>query len=185
MLRIWKIELAWSCYIAIAKASSFLLRGKGFAHHARLVISQLEHLNNDLQEYGKDIKGYLQLFASSTAATEFLPHVLNHYLTAHPDVNVDLREKPSSDFVRAVGDGQADLGIISGRTRTEGLEVRRYREDRLVLVIPKDHALAACHKVEFADALSYDHIGVSSMQFILRLPWPGVFPTQRVFGIGI
>src|SRR6516225_3379982 len=70
--------------------------GQALAHHARMVLSQLEHLNNDLQEYARGVKGHLRVSASATAVAEFLPRVLARYLAAHPDVNIDLRERLSS-----------------------------------------------------------------------------------------
>jgi len=134
--------------------------GQAFAHHARLVLHQLEHLRGDLQEYAQGVKGHLRVFASTTAITEFLPAVLRTYLSTHPDVNVDLRERLSSDIVRAVSEGKTDIGIVSGNVRTEGLEVVPYREDRLVLAVPPGHALAKRKAVPFADTLEYDHIGL-------------------------
>lgn len=132
--------------------------GQALAHHARLVVGQLEHLRNDLQEYSSGIKGHLRVFASTTAITDFLPAVLSRYLTTHPDVNVDLRERGSGDIVRAVSDGHTDIGIVSGRVRTEGLESMPYREDRLVLVVPANHPLTQQPTVAFADTLQYEHV---------------------------
>src|SRR2546423_7157614 len=132
--------------------------GQAFAHHARLVLLQRDHLRSDLQEYAKGIKGHLRVFASTTAITEFLPAVLSRYLATHPDVSVDLRERLSSDIVRAVGEGQTDIGIVSGSVRTEGLEVMPYREDRLVLAVPARHAMAARRSVLFAETLGLDHV---------------------------
>ena len=134
--------------------------GQAFVQHARLVLGQLEHLRSDMQEYGQGVKGHLRVFASITAIAEFLPPALSDFLASHPDVNIDLRERPSSDVVRAVSEGQADMGIVSGPVRTEGLEVLPYRSDRLVLVVPQHHALAARAGIAFAATLDYDHIGL-------------------------
>jgi len=134
--------------------------GQAFAHHARLVLSQLQHLNNDLREYGRGIRGHLRLFASTTAVTEFLPKVLSRYLATHPDVSIDLKERLSVDIVRAVSEGHADIGIVSGAARTEALEVQAYREDKLVLVVAAEHDLANEDGVLFATPLDYEHIGL-------------------------
>jgi DNA-binding transcriptional LysR family regulator len=135
--------------------------GEALAHHARLVLGQMAHLVNDMQQYGRGIKGHLRVFANTTAVTEFVPKVLGTYLATHPDVNVDLREKLSIDIVHAVSDGLADLGIVSDTARTEGLEVRAYRDDRLVLVAPAGHALAQQQdEVGFAEVLDFDHVGL-------------------------
>jgi DNA-binding transcriptional LysR family regulator len=134
--------------------------GQAFAHHARLVLLQLDHLRSDLHEYAQGIKGHLRVYASTTAITEFLPAVLSRYLATHPDVSVDLRERLSSDIVRAVGEGQTDIGIVSGSVRAQGLEVIPYREDRLVLAVPAGHALASRRSVAFSETLALPHVGL-------------------------
>jgi DNA-binding transcriptional LysR family regulator len=134
--------------------------GQAFVHHARLVLGQLERLRGDLQEYAKGIKGHLRVWASATAMGEFLPPVLQTYLRQHPDVNIDLRERLSHDIVRSVGEGKIDVGIVSGYERTEALQVIPYRRDRLVLVVPRGHALTAQSATSFADTLGFDQIGL-------------------------
>jgi DNA-binding transcriptional LysR family regulator len=159
------------------------LPGQAFVHHARLVLGQLEHLSGDLQEYAKGIKGHLRVFANTTALGEFLPPVLRAYLLAHPDVNIDLRERLSGDIVRAVSDGQTDIGIVAGTVRTENLEVIPYRRDRLVLVVPRDHPMAALPSVAFVDTLELEHIGLhesSAIHAFLRQICSGLHRTIRL-----
>jgi hypothetical protein len=134
--------------------------GQAFVHHARLVLGQIEHLRGDLQSYAKGIKGHLRVFANTTALGEFLPPVLRDYLRTHPDVNIDLRERLSHDIVRAVTEGQTDIGIVAGAVRTENLETLPYRQDTLMLVVPRGHALAGGGAVAFADTLELDHVGL-------------------------
>jgi DNA-binding transcriptional LysR family regulator len=134
--------------------------GQAFVHHARLVLGQIEHLRGDLQSFAKGIKGHLRVFANTTALGEFLPPVLRDYLRTHPDVNIDLRERLSHDIVRAVTEGQTDIGIVAGAVRTENLETLPYRQDTLLLVVPRGHALAGGAPVAFADTLNLDHVGL-------------------------
>lgn len=134
--------------------------GQALVHHAREVLSQIEQLRGDMQEYARGIKGHLRVFANTTALGEFLPPVLRAYLTSHPDVNVDLRERLSHDIVRAVSEGQTDIGIVAGTVRTENLQTIAYRKDRLALVVPADHELAAAGQVDFVQTLELDHVGL-------------------------
>ena len=131
------------------------LPGQAFVHHARLVLGQLEHLSGDLQEYAKGIKGHLRVFANTTALGEFLPPVLRAYLLAHP----------------------------AGTVRTENLEVIPYRRDRLVLVVPRDHPMAALPSVAFVDTLELEHIGLhesSAIHAFLRQICSGLHRTIRL-----
>jgi DNA-binding transcriptional LysR family regulator len=134
--------------------------GQALVHHARLVLGQIESLRGDLQEYAKGIKGHLRVFANTTALGEFLPPVLRTYLLSHPDVNIDLKERLSHDIVRAVTEGQIDIGIVAGHVRTENLEVLAYRQDRLALVVPAGHPLAGAESIAFEQTLDFDHIGL-------------------------
>ena len=134
--------------------------GQALVHHARLVLGQIENLRGDMQEYAKGVKGHLRVFANTTALGEFLPPVLRTYLLSHPDVNVDLKERLSHDIVRAVTEGQTDIGIVAGHVRTENLEVIPYRQDRLALVVPIGHALDQAQAIDFEQTLGFDHIGL-------------------------
>lgn len=134
--------------------------GQAFLHHARQVLAQLENLRGDLQEYAQGVKGHVRIFANTTAITEFLPETLRRFLVTHPDVNVDLREQLSHDIVRAVSEGTADIGIVAGDVRTEGLHVVPYRKDRLVLATALSHPLAQATEITFADTLDYDYIAL-------------------------
>ncbi len=140
--------------------------GQAFVHHARMVLGQIEHLRGDLQEYASGIKGHVRVFANTTALGEYLPPVLRKYLLQHPDVNIDLRERLSNDIIRAVTEGQTDIGIVAGLVRTEGLQTIPYRHDRLVLVVPHGHALSKLTEVAFVDTLAYDHVGLQESSAI-------------------
>lgn len=145
--------------------------GQALVHHARLVLAQLQILSGDLQEYAKGVKGHLRMFANTTSLSEYLPPVLKAYLLAHPEVSIDLREKLSHDTVRAVSEGQTDIGIVAGTVRTENLEVIPYRHDHLTLVVHKAHPLAQAASVDFLQTMELDHVCLSeasALQIFLR-----------------
>jgi DNA-binding transcriptional LysR family regulator len=134
--------------------------GQAFLHHARVVLSQLEQLRGDMQEYARGIKGHVRIFANTTATTEFLPNDLRNFLAEHPDVNVELRERLSHDVVRAVSEGTADIGIVAGNVRPESLEVMPYRSDRLILAVSESHPLAGKTSIPFEEATEFDFVGM-------------------------
>jgi DNA-binding transcriptional LysR family regulator len=140
--------------------------GEAFLRHARLVLRQIDHLRGDIHEYARGIKGQIRMVANTTAMTEFMPAVLSRYLSSHPDVTVELRERLSYLVVKAVSEGSADIGIVAGRPAASDLEYLPYREDRLVLVTPMDHPLAADGDVAFANTLTYEYVGLSEWSAI-------------------
>jgi len=140
--------------------------GQALLYHARLIVRQLDRLAGDLREFAQGIRGHVRLFANTTATTEFLPSALGAFLAANPDITVDLQETLSHEIVRAVAEGVADVGIIAGSVRTDGLQVLPYHRDRLVLAVPADHALARARAVDLFDTLDEEHVGLNAASAI-------------------
>ncbi|NYT60723.1 LysR family transcriptional regulator [Alcaligenaceae bacterium] len=140
--------------------------GEAFVRHARVVLRQLEHLRGDIQEYASGVKGRVRVYANTTAMNEFMPTILANYLAAHPDVNVELRERLSYLVVKAVADGTADIGITAQAGGGENIEFLPYRTDQLMLVTHQDHPLAASATVDFDETLGYDYVGLSEASAI-------------------
>ncbi len=72
-------------------------------------------------------KGNVRLLANTAAAAEFLPEPLAAYLAAHPEIDVDLEERPSHEIVAAVAGGLADAGIVADTVDLGGLEMPSVR----------------------------------------------------------
>jgi DNA-binding transcriptional LysR family regulator len=140
--------------------------GEAFLRHARLVLRQIDHLRGDIHEYARGIKGQVRMLANTTAMTEFMPAVLSRFLASHPDVTVELRERLSYLVIKAVSEGSADIGIVAGKSASSELEYIPYREDRLVLVAPADHALNERTEVAFSDTLAFEYVGLSEWSAI-------------------
>ena len=134
--------------------------GEAFLHHARGVLRQTEQLRAELREYGGGLRGHLRVFANTTAVTDFLPELLPDFLAAHPRVNIELQEKPNAEIARGVRDGLADLGIVAGDVDAGGLRAIHFSTDRLLLLVPRGHALARRRRVAFADTLAHDYVGM-------------------------
>ena len=140
------------------KGVTLTLAGQAFLHHAKLILSQVENLRSDIESYAASIRGHLRVAANPMAIMEFLPKLLQGYISSHPDVRLDLRELFSSEIIRWVTAGNSDIGIVLGNIRTENLEVLSCWDTRLCLVTPLDHPLAGLSKVSFADALQFDFV---------------------------
>ncbi len=135
--------------------------GRALLHHARLVTRQMEWMRGDLGEYAHGLKGHVRLLANTAAAVEFLPPLLAGFLVAHPNVDVDLDERPSIAVTQAVAEGLADLGVAADHADVTGLETYPFRTDRLVLVVPPGHSLAGHERLPFIEALGCDFIGLA------------------------
>jgi len=134
--------------------------GQAFIHHGRLVLQQLEHLRRDLLAWAEEGKGRVRIFANPGAVNEVMPSVLSAYLTTHSDINVELRERTTSEIVRAVTDGTADIGIVEGKVPGHELQTLPYCSERLVLATSRAHELARSRQISFEDTLGYDYVAL-------------------------
>ncbi|MBC5768414.1 LysR family transcriptional regulator [Ramlibacter albus] len=138
--------------------------GESLLHHARSVLVSLEKMQAELSEYADGVRGHVRIHANISAIVQFLPEDLGAFSKEHPQVKIDLEEHLSTEIVRAVQEGAADLGICSTAMVGSGheLQTRPYRRDELVLIVPRGHALARRKKIAFEDSLDYDHVGLHS-----------------------
>ncbi|MDR3481896.1 MAG: LysR family transcriptional regulator [Burkholderiaceae bacterium] len=136
--------------------------GETLAHHARLVLLQIEQMRGELGEYSTGLKTHIRLWANTAAMTEFLPAALAPFLASRPNVYVNLKERSSVEIVKAVSSGAADIGIVSDAIDRGSLQLSPFAVDRLVLVVPKDSPLAAHRRIAFRDIVEHDFVGLSA-----------------------
>jgi DNA-binding transcriptional LysR family regulator len=135
--------------------------GQALQRHAQRILADVDQLAADLSDHAAGVVGVVRLWANTSAVTQFLPTDLAAFIAAHPGIRIELHEKDSGDAVLAVLDGRADLGIFAERTPTLGLQMRPFRRDRLVLVVPRAHTLASRQRIAFADATEFEFVGLS------------------------
>lgn len=136
--------------------------GESLLHHARSVLFSLEKMQGELSEYADGVRGHVRVHASISATVQFLPEDLGAFIRQHPEIKIDLEEHLSTEVVRAVQEGAADLGICNIAHGTGELQTLPYRQDQLVLIAPKGHALLGQGPIHFAAALDYDQVGLHS-----------------------
>jgi len=134
--------------------------GESLLHHARSVLYSLEKMQGELSEYADGVRGHVRVHANISAIVQYLPEDLGVFSRAHEAIKVDLEEHLSSEVLRAVQEGAADLGICHLSEGSTELQSLPYRKDRLALVMPAGHPLAAHGAVALADTLDFDHVGL-------------------------
>ncbi|RZL84724.1 MAG: LysR family transcriptional regulator, partial [Variovorax sp.] len=117
--------------------------GESLLHHARSVLYSLEKMQGELSEYADGVRGHVRVHANISAIVQFLPEDLGVFTRAHEAIKIDLEEHLSSEVLRAVQEGAADLGICHVADGASDLQSLPYRRDRLALIVPAGHVLSA------------------------------------------
>ncbi|AEK62971.1 transcriptional regulator, LysR family [Collimonas fungivorans Ter331] len=125
------------------------------------MLAQMEQMRGELGEYSKGFKAHVRLWVNTVAMTEFLPKALAPFLAARPNIDVDLKERPSTDIVKAVSLGTADIGIISTTADHGSLQLFPFATDRLVLVAPRGDPLVKQKRIAFQHTAGRQFVGLS------------------------
>src|ERR1019366_10088321 len=87
--------------------------GESLLGHARIIIHNVEAMRGDLAAYASGAKASVHLLANTSGLSEHLPKALAAFLREHPDINVDVEERESTDIAAAIVAGAADLGFAA------------------------------------------------------------------------
>lgn len=134
--------------------------GEALLRQAREVLSALDRMRAELGSFGQGVQGSVHVMASPSVLAERLPDDVARFLAVQPAIRVTLAEHPSTDIVRMVRDGAADLGVIWDRADLSGLQVLPYGSDRLCVVLPPSHVLARRPRLRFEETLDHESVGV-------------------------
>ena len=136
--------------------------GEALVHHARTVMRQMADMHSELGLHAKAMRTAIRVAANTAAITEYLPAKLAVWMAENPRIDVELKERQSTDIARAVLRGFVEIGILSDAADTTGLERVPFAKDQLVLITAKHHRLASYKQVSFPDILQEQFIGLSA-----------------------
>ncbi|MFB4394566.1 MULTISPECIES: LysR substrate-binding domain-containing protein [unclassified Pseudomonas] len=149
-----------------AKGMGLTAAGETLLYYAKRILADVEKISIDVGEHLQGVRGYVRMLANISAIIEFLPEDLQAFMASHGQVRINLEERPSAGVVKGIVDGIADIGICSADTEIKGLHAVPYRQDQLVVVMRPEHSLAARARIEFSEALDFDHVGLHADSFI-------------------
>ena len=136
--------------------------GEALVHHARTILQQMAEMRSELGRHAKGLRATIRLLANTAAITEFLPERLAPWMAAHPQADVDLKERQSTEIARSVAAGYAEIGILSAAAGTQGLQLLRFAIDQLVVVAPRTSVFAEMAEVRLLDLVDQDFIGLAN-----------------------
>ena len=125
--------------------------GEVLMAHLGTLFDLLDRIGADMDAFASGVRGTVRLHANMSAVSGVLPEALAGFMPAHPGIRLLLEERYTADILHAVITGMADVGLVSGTIRAPGLVLRPWSTDRLVVVLPRGHALAARASLRFTE----------------------------------
>lgn len=142
--------------------------GQCLLDHARIVTQQVEAMRGDLGAFARGLGGSVHVLSNTAAFSEHLPRALASFLKVNPTITVDLEERESASIAEAIAAGSADIGIANDAALPDSVRAHPFRDDRLVLVVPKSDPLAARRRVRLHDVIDRPFVGLTRTSALQR-----------------
>jgi DNA-binding transcriptional LysR family regulator len=142
--------------------------GRAFVKRGMAILQELDNLLIELADARQGVVRHVHVCAGTAAITQFLPPLLAEYAALRPEVQVELEEQVSQQVVATVREGRADLGVFVAGPEVRGLDVRDFRRDELVLILPAGHRLVGRSALAFADTLDEHWISLNAGAAVLQ-----------------
>jgi DNA-binding transcriptional LysR family regulator len=136
--------------------------GENLLGHARVIVHNVETMRGDLTAFARGLRASVHLLTNTSGLSEYLPKALAAFLQDHPQVNIDVEERESTEIANAIAGGAADLGLAAEHALPESIERIAFSEDRLVLVAARHDELAGRRQIDFSEVVGRDFIGLTA-----------------------
>lgn len=157
-LRLFEERCGLSLFARHSDGMRMTPAGRLVLEASQRVLREAQQLKDTLAELNGEKRITLRLAASTVANSTFLPAALGPFLADYPEVDLQLTEHNSKDILRAVQDGEIEIGVYDGNLPTAGLLSLPFRDDKLVLLVPHEHPLASKRLARLREALSFPFV---------------------------
>ncbi|WP_286138078.1 LysR family transcriptional regulator [Polaromonas sp. C04] len=155
--------------------------GRAFVRRGVALLQEMDSLVDELADMRQGVARHIRMSAGTAAINQFLPPLLAHYAEVHPQIRIDVDEQVSEVVVKTVREGRTDVGVFVEGSDTSGLEVRDFRRDELVLVLPPRHRLAGRSPISFVDTLDEQWISLNAGAAMLQQQQQAALAAGRTF----
>jgi DNA-binding transcriptional LysR family regulator len=122
--------------------------GEAFLHDARVVLGDLEGAVATAQRIGSGQTGRLRVNFVGSALLSIVPGAVQRFRTARPNVEIQIRERPTVEQVRAVIAGTVDVGLVRPPfDERDELRAEVVLRERTVAALPTGHRLTELRRI--------------------------------------
>ena len=141
-------------HVALTEAGAVLL---GRARH---LLAEAQRAAQEVARVASGQSGVLTLGYTATASHRLLPELVPQFREHHPQVRLELLEMPSAQQPEAIAEGRIELGLVCAPLAAPGLVELPLVRERLLVVLPQGHSLAARRTVRPRDLDQQAYVGV-------------------------
>ncbi len=133
--------------------------GQRIYEAAKEILHTYEKLESELQEMKKVISGTIRISTIYSIGLHELPPYIKKFLHDYPSVNVRIEYRRSNLVYEDILHNAVDFGLVAFPQKLRQIENLPFRNDRLVLIMHPNHALAKSTEVDLKLLAGHKFIG--------------------------
>jgi len=133
------------------KAVRLTQAGEVFRAYAKRSMDEIDAGCSALAELEGLQRGVLRIGVTQSFVRRLMPPIFGEFLRRYPSIHLNVDEMTAPQIERRLADGVLDMGIAFAPTVLEDTELEPILEERLLLVIGRNHPLAARRRVRMAE----------------------------------
>jgi LysR family hca operon transcriptional activator len=138
--------------------------GRVFLDHARVALLQVEAAGEAARRAAQPARTSFAIGFLTGYEMDWLPAVMEILHAELPNTEVIIHSQDSPDLAAGLIRGKIDLAFLRPEKQAPGLKFRALRKDPLIVVMPRDHALAIRSSIRPQDIAGQTFIGVSPIR---------------------
>ena len=140
-----ELEAHFQCRLLdrLGKVTEPTRAGSILYDYAKRMLALKQETQSAILDFLGHTKGQLLIGGSSIPAGYILPRMMGAFKAAFPDVSILLTVGDNTgQIIRAVKDGELELGVVGAKTRDPDIIQEKLVEDEMKLVVPAGHEWA-------------------------------------------
>ena len=147
--------------------------GEAYAGGCRTVLSAIADLDTIMADFSSGQRGSLRLACTGSALTGRLPELLAKFAEKYPGIVLSIGETGAAKALLALDEGRADIAIVSDNYDFTRFEIRPFEDERVWVLAPPGHPLAARigprRAIAFETVLPHAIVGIHQAGSLDRL----------------
>ena len=142
-IRVLETDIGVQLFIRTKRTVELTQAGEVFSIQAQQLLNQARSAIQLAQRTAKGEVGKLTIGFTPTATYTILPKLLGRFQSLYPQVEVAMLELSTEAQVTALNCNEIDVGFLHPPIDSRGLELYHILSEEFVVVLPKQHCLAA------------------------------------------
>lgn len=153
-------ELGTALFVRSKRHVALTEAGQVLLGRARYLLAESERAAAEVARVGRGDAGVLTVGYTATASHRILPEAVPQFHKRHPQLRLELVEMKSALQPTALNERRIELGLVCAPVAARELVETRLTREKLVVMLPSRHALAARRSLKPADLDGAAYVGV-------------------------